>query len=50
MKKITFDLFFGAPKCSKLVFVTVSFDYLYQRDIIITILNELNISIHNIQK
>ena len=39
-KKITFDPFFGAPKCSKLVFFTVSFDCLYKRDILITILNE----------
>ena len=39
-KKITFDPLFDAPKCSKLVFFTVSFDCLYKRDIIITILNE----------
>ena len=32
----------------KLVFFTVSSDCLYKRDIIITILNEQNISIHNI--
>ena len=39
-KKITFDPFFGAVNVLKLVFSTVSFDCLYKRDIIITILNE----------
>ena len=48
MKKITFDPFLVHLNVLKLVIFTVSFDYLYQRDIIITILNELYISIHNI--
>ena len=47
-KKSLLTPFFGALNVLKLVFSTVSFDCLYKRDIIITILNELNISIHNI--
>ena len=40
MKKITFDPFLVPLNVLKLVFLTVSFDCLYKRDIIITILNE----------
>ena len=39
-KKITFDPFFGALNVLKLEFFKVSFDCLYKRHIIITILNE----------
>ena len=39
-KKSLLTPFFGAPKSSKISIFTVSFDCLYKRGIIITILNE----------
>ena len=39
IKKITFDPFF-APKCSKISNLTVLFDCLYKKDIMMKILNE----------